>query len=132
MIDPDEEFDQALFKFESKPEEIVERTLTIGRHITLQKFTTTIVSKQSALTLTPTAAKGFINILYEFKFSTPYVRAKIKEQYSNIENTVILLPGSEFLIESIDNVHGVLIVILKYMPIENDKYNWYKKIMKLV
>ncbi|XP_043462397.1 uncharacterized protein LOC122498637 [Leptopilina heterotoma] len=129
--DPDEEFDKELFKFESKPEEIVESTLTIGRQITLQKFTTTIVSKESALTLATTPAKGFINILYEFKLPTPYVRAKIKESCLTVENIVILLPGSKFRIESIETVLGVLIVILEYVPSENDKYNWYKKIMKL-
>ncbi|XP_051174660.1 uncharacterized protein LOC127290236 [Leptopilina boulardi] len=132
--DPNEEFDLSLFKVESKPIGIIDKTACSGQ-INLKKFTYFSTSRESALKLATLPAYGFINVLYEIKFLTPYIRAKIIELHSTPEYKVILLPGSEFDIENCEqrNIEGlgsVHVIRLNYVHRNNDKYNWYKNIMK--
>ncbi|XP_051174661.1 uncharacterized protein LOC127290237 [Leptopilina boulardi] len=132
--DPNEEFDLSLFKVESKPIGIIDKTACYGQ-INLKKFTYFSTSRESALKLATLPAYGFINVLYEIKFLTPYIRAKIIELHSTPEYKAILLPGSEFDIENCEqrNIEGlgsVHVIRLNYVHRNNDKYNWYKNIMK--
>ncbi|XP_051174974.1 uncharacterized protein LOC127290451 [Leptopilina boulardi] len=132
-----EKYDWTLYRFESKPAEMVTKKLCKGKRIILQQFTSTSTSIQSALRFGVKPASGFRNILYKMKFVDPYFRAKIKtkvDQFEPInEMNVILLPGSEFEIENISigtmrEIDHVFIVIMTFNT-DNSKHNWYKHIM---
>ncbi|XP_051160077.1 uncharacterized protein LOC127280835 [Leptopilina boulardi] len=131
--DPVDEFDLTLFRVESKSIAFL-RSISRKSNITLQKFTQVSPSMKSATKFSGLPAVGNINIVYEMIFTEPYLRAKILQFYESIEKNVILLPGSEFIIdyskyENIEGLGRVLKVKLIFQHTPNDKYVWYKNIM---
>ncbi|XP_051166759.1 uncharacterized protein LOC127285035 [Leptopilina boulardi] len=135
-----EEFEWTLFRLESKPMDIVNKELFVGNRIIFQKFTLTSLSITSATIFSAHAAYGFINILYEMKFTDTYFRATIKTEVDEIESftekKVILLPGYEFEIMSIlemqvEGIGKVLKLVLNIVPESVvGKHEYYKIIMR--
>ncbi|XP_051176518.1 uncharacterized protein LOC127291431 [Leptopilina boulardi] len=130
--DPDGEFDLKLFRVESKPITIL-RIISSKEYITLRKFTQTSTNFASAIRFTGYPTLGCLNVIYEMVFNGSYVRAKIEQFYKEKQENIILLPGTQFKVENhrfvdIGGLGHVLKLQLTY--IHDDKYVWYKNIMK--
>ncbi|XP_051159215.1 uncharacterized protein LOC127280336 isoform X3 [Leptopilina boulardi] len=133
--DPDDEFDLTLYSIEAKPIDIINSTLISRKIYNLQKFSMSYTNLMYSINLATVPLSGYKNILYEMKFSQSYFRAKISQFYKFNETISILLPGTEFSIVNITeiqlfNLGDCLKVELMYNHKNNDKYEWYKKIMK--
>ncbi|XP_051160086.1 uncharacterized protein LOC127280839 isoform X2 [Leptopilina boulardi] len=131
--DPDEEFDLTLFRVESKPTRM-EKIIFTEDYITFKKFTQASPNMEYAMKFAGYPTAGYINIVYEMIFSGPYLRTKIEKFYEKVENSVILLPGSKFLIEhcKYEDIEGLGVVLklkLVFNNTANDKYVWYYNIM---
>ncbi|XP_051160081.1 uncharacterized protein LOC127280838 isoform X1 [Leptopilina boulardi] len=129
----DEDFDKTLFRVETKSISFL-KTIPRRNNITLQKFTQASPTMESALKFASYPPTGYINIFYEMIFNGSYLRAKIIQFCEKIEENVILLPGSEFIMEDrvfdfVEGLGNVLKVKLRFQNIFDDKYMWYKKIM---
>ncbi|XP_051159213.1 uncharacterized protein LOC127280336 isoform X1 [Leptopilina boulardi] len=133
--DPDNEFEKILWRTETMPIDIINRTFTLGKIHTLKKFLTTYTTNVSAINFATVAKPGYKNILYEIKFTQPYFRAKVKQFYYFNEITPILLPGIKFSIVSVRETHftkigDCLVVELMYNHTSEKKYEWNLSIMK--
>ncbi|XP_051159178.1 uncharacterized protein LOC127280310 [Leptopilina boulardi] len=133
--DPDDEFEKTLFRIESKPVEIINRTLSSRQIFTLQKFTINYLKESAALNSAAVAISGYKNVLYEMKFTKPYFRAKIKLFYHFEEEIAILLPGTMFSIVNVSetqfrNLGNFLWVTLMYNHKSDEKFRGYKNIMR--
>ncbi|XP_051159207.1 uncharacterized protein LOC127280333 [Leptopilina boulardi] len=133
--DPDSEFEKILWRTESMPIDIINRTFTLGKIHTLKKFLTTYTTNVSAINFATVAKPGYKNILYEIKFTQPYFRAKVKQFHYFNEITPILLPETEFSIVSVRETHFTkigdsLVVELMYNNTSKKKYEWNLSIMK--
>ncbi|XP_051160082.1 uncharacterized protein LOC127280838 isoform X2 [Leptopilina boulardi] len=131
--EPDEDFDMTLFRVETKSNLFL-KTIVRRNNIILQKFTQTSPTMKSALQFASYPPTGYINIIYEMIFNGPFLRAKILQFYDKIEENVILLPGTEFIMEDrefvdIEGLGRILKVKLKLQNIFDAKFMWYKNIM---
>ncbi|XP_051166608.1 uncharacterized protein LOC127284930 [Leptopilina boulardi] len=132
--DPEEKFDEKLYRIESKPIGYINKLLTSKTNITLQKFTTALTCQLLAISLAAYPQNGFQNIVYEMLFDGPYMRGKIQQLYEYEETMIILLPGTVFTIANytemyIEGLGFVTKVVLQIKHYDEDKYRWYKKIM---
>ncbi|XP_051159219.1 uncharacterized protein LOC127280338 [Leptopilina boulardi] len=133
--DPDNEFEKILWRTETMPIDIIDRTFTLGKIHTLKKFLTTYTTNVSAINFATVAKPGYKNILYKIKFTQPYFRAKVKQFHYFNEITPILLPGIKFSIVSVRETHftkigDCLVVELMYNNMSKKKYEWNISIMK--
>ncbi|XP_051159181.1 uncharacterized protein LOC127280313 [Leptopilina boulardi] len=133
--DPDDEFEKTLFRIESKPIEIINKTISSRQIFILQKFTTNYLKESLAINSASVAISGYKNILYVLKLTKPYFRAKIKHFFHYEEEIAILLPGTTFSIVNVSetqflNLGDCLRVELMYNHKNDVKYQWYKNIMR--
>ncbi|XP_051159199.1 uncharacterized protein LOC127280328 [Leptopilina boulardi] len=133
--DPDDEFEKTLFRIESKPIKIINKTISSKQIFIMQKFTTNYLKESSAINSAMFPVAGYKNILYEMKFIKTYLRAKIGQFYHSDEDVAILLPGTKFSVGKVIETRllhlgDCLRVELMYDHASNEKYQGYKNIMK--
>lgn len=111
--DFDEQYEMKLYAFDSIPADIFKKqfikdssvTINLGKNVTLQRFVITMTHEESALKFARRPLDGFRNVLFEMKFSSSYLRAKIDVLVKTTrfirEKRIILLPGNQFFVERI-------------------------------
>ncbi|XP_051169333.1 uncharacterized protein LOC127286793 [Leptopilina boulardi] len=133
--DPIQEYESKLFIVESKRNSDGKNNILLKKTITLQKFTIASTDLETAMRFAVYPADGFINVIYEMKFSGPYIKVKIDQFYNSNEKKIILLPGSEFTVTSnnrikyIEKLGTVYVLKLEFKHDIMEKYSMYKKIM---
>ncbi|XP_051159180.1 uncharacterized protein LOC127280311 [Leptopilina boulardi] len=135
--DPDDEFEKTLFRIESKPIEIINKTISSKQILIFPKFSTTYLKKSSAINSAVFPLPGYKNILYVMKLTKPYFRGKIKQFFHYEKEIAILLPGIEFSVLNVSETRllhlgDCLRVELMYDHASNEKYQGYQNIMKKI
>ncbi|XP_051154600.1 uncharacterized protein LOC127277482 [Leptopilina boulardi] len=133
--DPIEEYAMTLYRGETRSPEIVEKLFFSGNdEIELNRFTSTTTKREIAHQFQIPRRRGKISILYEMKFSEPFMRAKMtRVMQSEAEDETVLLPGSKFHIDNVKkvSVYGKegLEVQMTFKHQTLKKHEWYIKIM---
>ncbi|XP_043474088.1 uncharacterized protein LOC122506146 [Leptopilina heterotoma] len=145
--DFDEEYDMKLYGFDSIPTNIFKKqfikdnsvTMDLGKNVTLQKFLLTMAHEESALQFARPPLDGFRNVLFEVKFFSSYLRAKIdvlvKSTRTIREKRMIILPGNKFFVERIILVISGKVgiyfkVVLTSTSNDHSKFELCKNVMR--
>ncbi|XP_051173354.1 uncharacterized protein LOC127289458 [Leptopilina boulardi] len=131
--DPIKEFAKILYRGETRPQEVVDKLFQSGKELELNRFTSATTMRHIAYRFQYSSMEN-VKILYEMKFSEPYLRAKLEpmDRY-NHERETVLLPGSKFLIDEVkidkNNWKEMLVVKMTFLHDKFPKHKCYKKYM---
>ncbi|XP_051154603.1 uncharacterized protein LOC127277486 [Leptopilina boulardi] len=131
--DPAKEFEKILYRGETRPQEVVDKLFREGNEIEFNRFTSATTEKKIAYRFQFSSMDN-VKILYEMKFSQPYIRAKLESMDRfNHEKETVLLPGSKFHIDQVKSEKSyykeIIVVKMTFLHDKFPKHECLKKYM---